>query len=243
MDKNKIIQNYKNGMTISEIASKLHVATSTISGFIKPLNLPTNKIIKKIINYPGFKEFFINTYNSSSSSKDICNILLKHDFFKRITKKSIYNRMVEIRNYFDLDIKNPEITYQNEYDRIRGYIIRNTKYCSKRRNICFNLKYTDFELPEYCPILGLKLEYGSSGNGNNPNHATLDRIDNKKGYIPGNVMIISRLANAMKNESTFAQLDKFINNYKLLINYINEYGTLGNVTDIFPHWKKLSLDS
>lgn len=56
-------------------------------------------------------------------------------------------------------------------------------------------------------------------------------------------MIISRLANAMKNESTFEQLDKFINNYKLLINYINEYGTLGNVTDIFPHWKKLSLDS
>lgn len=105
MDKNKIIQDYKNGMTISEIASKLHVATSTISGFIKPLNLPTNKIIKKIINYPGFKEFFINTYNSSSSSKDICNILLKHDFFKRITKRSIYNRMIEIRNYFDLDIK------------------------------------------------------------------------------------------------------------------------------------------
>lgn len=59
MDKNKIIQDYKNGMTISEIASKLHVATSTISGFIKPLNLPTNKIIKKIINYPGFKEFLL----------------------------------------------------------------------------------------------------------------------------------------------------------------------------------------
>lgn len=52
MDKNKIIQDYKNGMTISEIASKLHVATSTISGFIKPLNLPTNKIIKKNYQLP-----------------------------------------------------------------------------------------------------------------------------------------------------------------------------------------------
>ena len=103
-------------------------------------------------------------------------------------------------------------------------------------------KFTDFELPEYCPILGLKIEYGS-GDGNAPNHASLDRIDNSKGYIPGNVMIVSRLANAMKNEANFNQLQSFITNYSYLLNYINEHGTLGNITDIFPHWKKLSLDS
>ena len=113
----------------------------------------------------------------------------------------------------------------------------------KKRGIHFDLKYTDFELPEYCPILGMKLEYGSGNDGNAPNHATLDRINNSKGYIPGNVMIISRLANAMKNESSFEQLQTFITNYKYLINYINEHGALGNITDIFPHWKKLSLDS
>ena len=56
-------------------------------------------------------------------------------------------------------------------------------------------------------------------------------------------MVISRLANAMKNEANFIQLNNFIKNYSLLINYINEHGTLGNITDIFPHWKKLSLDS
>ena len=47
----------------------------------------------------------------------------------------------------------------------------------------------------------------------------------------------------MKNEATFEQLQSFITNYNYLINYINEHGTLGNITDIFPHWKKLSLDS
>ena len=56
-------------------------------------------------------------------------------------------------------------------------------------------------------------------------------------------MIISRLANAMKNEASFEQLQKFITNYTYLINYVNEHGTLGNITDIFPHWRKLSLDS
>lgn len=137
----------------------------------------------------------------------------------------------------------PEHTYLNKYDRIRGYIIRNSKFMAKRRGIFFDLQYTDFELPEYCPILNVKLEYGAGKNGNSPYHATLDRIDNSKGYIKGNVMIISRLANAMKNEASFEQLQQFINNYSILLNNINEQGIRGNITDIFPHWKKLSLDS
>lgn len=56
-------------------------------------------------------------------------------------------------------------------------------------------------------------------------------------------MVISRLANAMKSEANFDQLQKFITNYTYLVNYINEHGTLGNITDIFPHWRKLNLDS
>ena len=67
--------------------------------------------------------------------------------------------------------------------------------------------------------------------------------DNSQGYIPGNVMVVSRLANAMKNEASFNQLQTFITNYSYLVNYVNEHGALGNITDIFPHWKKLSLDS
>lgn len=49
---------------------------------------------------------------------------------------------------------------------------------------------------------------------------------------------------ARKNHvANFDQLQKFITNYTYLIKYINEHGTLGSITDIFPHWKKLSLDS
>lgn len=243
MNPQEIIQDYKNGMTINEIARKNHVANSTISGYIKPLNLPTNKVINNINNWEGFKEFFIDTYNSLDSMQEIYDVLLKHPYFKRTTRKSISQRVIEIRNLFELAPKMPEITYDTEYDRIRGYIIRNSKYCAKRRNIEFSIKYTDFELPEVCPILGIKLEYGAGHDGNAPQHATLDRIDNTKGYVPGNVMIVSRLANAMKNEASFNQLQTFITNYNYLINYINEHGTLGNITDIFPHWKKLSLDS
>ena len=243
MNIQEIIQDYKNGMKMSDIARKNHVANSTISSYIKPLNLPTNKVIVSINNWEGFKEFFIETYNSTDSMQEIYDKLLQHPYFKRTTRKSISQRTTEIRNLFNLPPKMLENTYNSEYDRIRGYIIRNFKYCAKRREIEFNLKYTDFELPELCPILGIKLEYGAGNDGNSPYHATLDRIDNTKGYIPGNVMVISRLANAMKNEATFDQLHQFITNYTYLINYIKEHGALGNITDIFPHWKKLSLDS
>ena len=243
MNVQEIIQDYKNGMKMSEIARKNHVADSTISGYIKPLNLPTNKVIVNINNWEGFKEFFIETYNSTDSMQEIYDKLLQHPYFKRTTRKSISQRTTEIRNLFDLPPKMPENNYNSEYDRIRGYIIRNSKYCAKRRGIHFDLKYTDFELPEFCPILGIKIEYGAGSDGNAPNHASLDRIDNTKGYIPGNVMIVSRLANAMKNEASFEQLQSFITNYTYLLNYINEHGALGNITDIFPHWKKLSLDS
>lgn len=243
INKDFIISEFKSGKTISSIARDLHVSDHSVSSIIKSKNLPTQKTVLKIMNNPEFRKFFIDLYNSTDDFSIIKEECLKHPFFKRITKTSIGKRIGEIRSFLDLPPKMPENVYESEYDRIRGYIIRNSKYMAHRRGIYFDLKYTDFELPEFCPILGLKLEYGSGNDGNSPSHATLDRIDNTKGYIPGNVMVISRLANSMKNSATFEQLESFINNYSLLINYFNNQGTLGNITDIFPHWKKLSLDS
>lgn len=152
-----------------------------------------------------------------------------------MTEKSIPKRIDELRNLFDLPVKIYQRNYQSEYDRIRGYIVRNSKDSAKKRGLEFNLDYTDFELPEYCPILGIKLEYGAGHKGNAPQHASLDRIDNSKGYIKGNVMIISKMANAMKNCASFENLNEFIKNYSRLLNYINIHGTLGNITDVFPH--------
>lgn len=243
LNEQEIITKFKSGINTNDLARMYHVNNAVIKDIITPLNYPTAKIIRKILATKDFKKWFIEMYNSTNNMQEIYTKCLKHPFFSSIRKTSIAKRITEIRNYFELKPKMPENTYKTQYDRIRGYIIRNSKYCAKRRGIEFNLKYTDFELPKFCPILGIEIEYGVGYNGNAPQHATLDRIDNSKGYIPGNVMIISRLANAMKNEASFQQLQDFIKNYSLLLNYINEHGTLGNITDIFPHWKKLSLDS
>jgi len=71
-------------------------------------------------------------------------------------------------------------------------------------------KYTSWEAVEYpkvCPVLGIELDWGM--NGIQYNSPSLDRIDPTKGYIPGNVMIMSKLANAMKQNATPEQLNQF----------------------------------
>jgi len=56
------------------------------------------------------------------------------------------------------------------------------------------------EYPKVCPVLGMELDWGM--NGLQDNSPSLDRIDSTKGYIKGNVMILSNLANKMKSNST-----------------------------------------
>lgn len=57
--------------------------------------------------------------------------------------------------------------------------------------------------PKICPILGIDVLYDSSGRS--AGRASLDRIDPRKGYIPGNVWIISYRANAIKNDGTIEE--------------------------------------
>jgi len=143
------------------------------------------------------------------------------------------------RNLLGLSASKLKRTYLSLPDKIKGYMIRNSKWSAKRRNHEFNLDMEDIQLPEYCPLLGIKLYYNfeKRTHFNSYNHASLDRIDNSKGYIKGNVIVLSRLANAMKNQADFNQLLTFSDNMKLLINYYKNQGALGNITDIFPDIK------
>lgn len=82
---------------------------------------------------------------------------------------------------------------------------------AKVKNIEYNLTRNDYFFPEYCPILEIKLNYYSDKEFNK-NSASIDRIDNSKGYVKGNIRIISRLANMMKNSASNEELIKFSKN-------------------------------
>ena len=61
-----------------------------------------------------------------------------------------------------------------------------------------------------CPILEVPLEFGTKGNYEYS--PSIDRIDNSKGYIKGNIQIISKKANSMKNSASLDELRKFCKN-------------------------------
>ena len=64
-----------------------------------------------------------------------------------------------------------------------------------------------------CPVLGIKLEVGGDSWQNSP---TLDRIDNTKGYVKGNVIMVSHLVNTIKNRATPSQIKKVADFYMKL---------------------------
>lgn len=56
-----------------------------------------------------------------------------------------------------------------------------------------------------CPIFRTPFQLGG---GRSKNNATIDRLDSSKGYVPGNICIISHRANTIKNDATAAELFK-----------------------------------
>lgn len=63
-------------------------------------------------------------------------------------------------------------------------------------------------IPETCPVLGIPL-FPGIGRGPQHNAPTLDRIVPDLGYVPGNIRVMSHLANSMKRDATPEQLRTF----------------------------------
>ena len=82
----------------------------------------------------------------------------------------------------------------------------------RNKNIMIKKRFTSWkaiEYPKVCPILRIELDWKAKGNGGQDNSPSLDRIDSTKGYVKGNVMIMSTLANRMKQNATPEQLNQF----------------------------------
>lgn len=80
---------------------------------------------------------------------------------------------------------------------------------AKKKKIPFNITREDIVIPEYCPILDVKLKIKVGSHGGGPFSPSLDRIVPELGYVKGNVRVISLLANNMKSNANNEQLLQF----------------------------------
>jgi hypothetical protein len=88
-------------------------------------------------------------------------------------------------------------------------MLRRAQSRAKERGHEFNLELSDIHIPTHCPVLGISLVVHKGRSGGNPNSPALDRIDNNKGYVKGNVMVVSHRANMMKVDASPEELLKF----------------------------------
>lgn len=95
--------------------------------------------------------------------------------------------------------KNPEA--KKAYARTRIETLRGRffvwKNSAKHRHLKWGLTLADLkDLPLTCIYTGIPLTFAP----NCPNTASLDRIDNTKGYVPGNVAFCLTIVNRMKQD-------------------------------------------
>jgi hypothetical protein len=82
---------------------------------------------------------------------------------------------------------------------------------AKNKGLPFDIDndYIRSIVPSHCPILGTPLEWSARRECKAiplPNSPSLDRIDPSRGYVKGNVWIISHRANAIKSDATHEEL-------------------------------------
>ena len=87
-------------------------------------------------------------------------------------------------------------------------LFTDAKRRAKSLNLEFNITKEDIIIPERCPILDILIDVRSGKGKAMPNSPSLDRVDNDKGYIKGNIRVISHRANTCKSDLSFQDIER-----------------------------------
>jgi hypothetical protein len=137
-----------------------------------------------------------------------CGIIKSTDqFFKNKTRSdglSTYCKVCDHKRNVKYGQSNPVMVQTGE-------MLRKARRRAQEKGLAFDIdaSYLRSVVPSHCPILGVELAWSTrrlNGDTTLPNSPSLDRIDPTKGYVKGNVWIVSARANRIKNDATHEEL-------------------------------------
>lgn len=114
--------------------------------------------------------------------------------------------------------------YQSRWrkENLERMMCRAANQRARQLGVPFALSLKDIRIPDICPVLGIPLVVGKKKP--RPGSPSLDRIVPKKGYIPGNVVVISYRANILKRDGTAEE-------FKLLSSWMDKVLAPSEVTN------------
>ena len=130
--------------------------------------------------------------------------LMKHEACKGMKAHQVKNALDQVRYR-----KTKKKWVESNQDRV---LHKNARCRARKSGIEFNIEAEDVVIPKKCPVLGITLEKFNKPGGHHAS-PTIDRIDPSKGYVKGNVRVISMRANRMKSDAN-------IENVKALLEYL-----------------------
>lgn len=226
----EIMAEYKSGKSIIEIADGYSVCRATIQKVLKgnyPAYTGKRRALKasknqtKICSKCG-RELPLSAFNRGNSlygRRSFCrecehSIQNSPEYVARRRANTVKKR--EDPDYVLRSNKTDTDRRHNNSDSLKLCLLRAAKQRAKAKGLDFNISVTDIELPDKCPLLETPL--GSFYREATDNSYSIDRIDSSKGYIKGNVWIISKRANTLKGNATLEELELLVKNLKKKIN-------------------------
>lgn len=104
-------------------------------------------------------------------------------------------------------------------DSYKKAMLNRAKVRAKSQDLPFGLSVEDIDIPQRCPVLNIELQYNNGHKGGSDNSPSLDKIDPSKGYVKGNVIVVSGLANRIKTNATLEQIKKVYDFYSRMAHF------------------------
>lgn len=106
------------------------------------------------------------------------------------------------------DCSRPEAVQRHRNMSTELRLYRSAKQRATREQSTFSITVDDIIVPEFCPILGIKLKHNEGKQGDDS--PSLDKVIPELGYIPGNIAVVSLKANIIKDKYSYDELSAVV---------------------------------